>query len=157
MSPVKSNPASASVSGFPLVIGGATDALATTAVLYDIICPFDGRITRVDILDTAAITRSNTDYMKVTVTNLGTAGAGTTVMACGSTEIYHATNQPLGMAADPVGYVPKSIPFQNASGVATADSAQKFSAGDVLQVKAEAGSSGTFTAGQVIVRAVQGA
>lgn len=155
MSPARNNPATAVVGGFPLVIGGMSDALATTAILYDIVCPFDGRITSVDILDTVAITRSNTDYMTVTVTNLGAAGAGTTVMACGSTEIY-ASDKLLGMAADPVAYVPKQIPFHDAAGAATADSAQKFSAGDVIQVKAEAASSGAFTAGQVLVRAVQG-
>ena len=152
----KSFPATACVPGVPIVIGGKAEALATTAVLYDIVCPFDGRITSVDLLDTVAVTRSNTDYMTITVTNLGAAGAGTTVMACGSTEIYNASTHPLGMAADPAAYIPKNIPFNDASGVATADTAQKFSAGDVLQVTAVAASSGTFTAGQVIVRAVQG-
>jgi hypothetical protein len=151
----KSNPATAAVPGNPMVMGRYDAALGTTAIAYYFIAPFDGRITNVDILDTAAVVRSNTDYMTVTVTNLGVAGAGTTVMACGSTEIY-AADKLLGMAAAPAAYIPKAIPFQSAAGVATADTAQKFSAGDVITVAAVASASGAFTAGQVIVRAVQG-
>lgn len=152
----KSFPATAAVPGFAHVLGGQHAALGTTAIAYYIIAPFDGRIQNVDLLDTVAVTRSNTDYMTITVTNLGQAGAGTTVMACGSTEIY-ASDKLLGMAADVVAYVPKAIPFHDAAGAATADSAQKFSAGDVIKVEAVAAASGTFTAGQIIVRGIAGA
>ena len=64
----KSYPATAAVPGFPIVIGGYDAALATTAIDYYIVAPFDGRITDVDILDTSAVARSNTDYMTITVT-----------------------------------------------------------------------------------------
>lgn len=152
----KYNPATAAVPGYPKVIGGYDAALATTSIDYYIVAPFTGRITSVDILDTSAVSRSNTDYMTVTVTNLGAAGAGTTVMACGSTEIYAASTHPLGLAADISAYVPKQVPFHDASGEDTADTAQQFTAGDVIHVVAAASASGAFTAGQVIVRAVQG-
>lgn len=149
------NPATATVPGYPQVIGGYDAALGTTAIAYYIVAPFDGRITSVDILDTATVARSNTDYMTITVTNLGAAGAGTTVMACCSTEIY-ASDKLLGLSADISAYVPTQVPFHDAAGADTADTAQKFSAGDVITVSAVASASGAFTAGQVIVRAVQG-
>jgi hypothetical protein len=151
----KAYPATAAVSGYPMVIGGQDQADATTAILYLIVAPFAGRITSVDILDTTALARGNTDFMTVTVTNLGAAGAGTTVMACASTEIYDGSHL-LGLAADVVGYVPSQVPFVDAAGAATAQSAQNFSAGDVISVVAAASSGGAFTAGRVIVRAVQG-
>jgi hypothetical protein len=149
------NPATAAVPSYPVVIGGYVAALGTTAIDYYIVAPFTGRITQVDIVDTTTVARSNTDYMTVTVTNLGQAGAGTTVMACCSTEIYDSSHL-LGLAANVTGYVPSKVPFVDAAGAATADTAQCFLAGDVIHVTAAPTASGAFTAGQVIVRAVQG-
>ena len=149
-------PGSAAIANVPLPIGDQV-AAGTTAILYDIIAPFDGRVTGVYALDTATLALSDSDYMTITVTNLGAAGAGTTVVAKATTETYDATLRPYGLAANFSALIPKVIKLAaDATTDALTDAATKFSAGDVLQVTAVATGSGAFTAGQVFVFAVPG-
>ena len=128
------------------VLMGSAHALASTECIIPIVAPFSGRLTGVYITDTTAITASDTDYIDVTVTNKGAAGAGTTTMATGTTET--TTSGGIGdVSADVATAIPLSSTY--ASTV--------FSAGDVIYVDVTFASSGAFTAGAVHVFGVPGA
>ena len=137
-------PDNGAVAGVPVLMGSA-HGLASTQNIIPIVAPFSGRLYAVYITDTAAITASDTDYIDVTVTNKGAAGAGTTTMATATTETS-ATGGLGDVAADVATEITLASEYADAC----------FSAGDVIYVDTTFASSGAFTNGAVHVFGVQG-